>query len=289
MHIFTMGAVASALSLIVGILMIRTGNQLVSSDEPAEEAKEDAKLEHKRPWQTFKEVIKEPTLWRLIVLIALILGVRAIYVYNGILMPKYWERTIGEDAQIGVLNTINPIGIAIGLILFIPIANRFNVFNMLVYGAMLSCFSLLPMALPWEWYGLGIAKTHYVMAILCMVILTIGEIIWSPKLNEYTAAIAPKGQEGIYLGLSLLPWFLAKTVASYFSGDMLDRWSPEKVSVNGANIPLQQAMMNGQISYWDTPAAMWLWLCVYAFGGCVLALLLRGWLTKGAHWKVDHK
>ncbi len=157
---------------------------------------------------------------------------------------------------------------------------------MLVYGAMISSLSLFPMAVPWQMYGVGIAKAHYLMAVLCMVIVTVGEVIWSPKLNEYTAAIAPKGQEGTYLGLSLLPWFLAKTVVSYFSGYMLLHWSPEKVSINGVDIPLQQAMINGQVSYWHSPAAMWLGLGVYALAGCIVAFLLRAWLTRGAHWRM---
>lgn len=126
--------------------MVRTDDQIVSPDERAEEAKTDAKVEHKKPWQTFVEVVREPAMWRLLVLIALILGVRAVYTYLYLLMPKYWERTIGPDAAIGTLNMINPIGIVIGLILFIPLTNRFNVFKMLVYGAMISSLSLFPMA-----------------------------------------------------------------------------------------------------------------------------------------------
>ena len=212
----------------------------------------------KPPGQIFREVIRDPALWRLLALIALILGVRAVYTYLYLLMPKYWLRTIGPDAAIGTLNMINPIGIVIGLILFIPITNRFNVFNMLVYGAMISSLALFPMALPWQMYGMDIAHAHYLMAILWMVFVTIGEVVWSPKLNEYTAAIAPKGQEGTYLGLSMLPWFLAKTVVSFLSGHMLARWSPESVSVNGQSVPLQQAMLNGQLDYWHSPAAMWL-------------------------------
>jgi MFS family permease len=288
-HIFSMGVVTALLSLIVGWTMVKTDDQLVAPDEPAEEAKEDAKVEHKTPWDTFMAVVREPALWRLLVLIALILGVRAVYTYLYLLMPKYWLRTMGPDAAIGTLNMINPIGIVIGLILFIPITNRFNVFKMLVYGAMISSLSLFPMAVPWQMYGMGIEKAHYVMAVLCMVIVTIGEVVWSPKLNEYTAAIAPKGQEGTYLGLSMLPWFLAKTVVSYLSGSMLQRWSPETVNVNGAAVPLQQAMIHGQVSYWNSPAAMWFWLGAYALAGCILALLLRGWLTSGAHWKVEHQ
>jgi len=106
-------------------------------------------------------------------------------------------------------------------------------------------------------------------------------VLWSPKLYEYTALLAPKGQEGTYLGLSMIPWFLAKTLVAWFSGDMLTRWSPETVAVDGASVPLQQAMIDGRVGYWDSPAAMWLWLGVWAMAGCILALLLRSWLTRG--------
>jgi predicted MFS family arabinose efflux permease len=284
-HIFTMGVITAVLCLVVGLVMVRREEQLVSPDEPPDSQKAEARVEHKRPLQTLLEVIREPAVWRLLVLIALILGVRAVYTYLYLLMPKYWLRTIGPDAAIGTLNVINPIGIVIGLILFIPITNKFRVFNMLVYGAMISAFALFPMAVPWRLYSSDIAYAHYIMAVLCMVIVTVGEVVWSPKLNEYTAAIAPKGQEGTYLGLSLIPWFLAKTLVSAFSGYMLEYWSPEFVVIDGAKVPLQQAMLQDRLPYTHSPAAMWLILGLYALGGCIIAVLLRGWLTRGAHWK----
>ena len=284
-HIFTMGVVTALLCLVVGMTLIKREDQLVGPGEPPETKPDEANVKHRPPWQAIREVIQEPTLWRLLVLVALILGVRAVYAYMYLLMPKYWLRTIGEGAAFGTLNAINPIGIVIGLILIIPIANKLNVFSMLVYGAMVSSFALFPLALPWQWYSADIGAAHYWMALVCMVILTLGEVLWSPKLYEFTAAIAPKGQEGTYLGLSLLPWFLAKTLVSAFSGHMLARWSPETVQVNGAAIPLRQAMINDQVPFWHSPAAMWLVLGLYALVGCIIASFLRGWLTRGAHWK----
>lgn len=286
-HIFSAGVVLAALCMVAGWALVRREEQLVSPEAPPECRDEEARVEHKRPWETLREVVREPAMWRLLVLITLILGVRAVYAYLYLLMPKYWLRTIGPDAAIGVLNMINPIGIVIGLILFIPITNKFNVFKMLVYGAMISALALFPLAMPWTWFSADIARAHYTMAILCMVIVTVGEVIWSPKLNEYTAAIAPKGQEGTYLGLSLIPWFLAKTLVSLLSGHMLERWSPETVTVDGVAVPLQQAMIQHQIGYWQSPAAMWLILGGYALVGCVVAALLQGWLTRGARWKVE--
>lgn len=282
-HIFTMGVVTAVLCLIVGKLMVKTEDQLVDPNEPVDEQAEDRVVEHKTPLQIAKSMIHEPALWRLLVVIALIVGVRAVYVYLYLLMPKYWLRTIGPDAAFGTLNAINPIGIVIGLILFIPFANKFPVFKMLVYGAMISSLALLPMALPWTIYGLPIGEAHYVMAVLCMVILTLGEVIWSPKLNEYTAAIAPKGQEGTYLGLSMVPWFLAKTLVSVFSGYLLEHWSPETVKINGVSTPLQTAMVNHELSYWHRPEAMWLILGAFALAGCIVAALLEKWLTQGVH------
>lgn len=289
-HIFTMGVGLALLCLVVGEWMIRNEAQLESAEEAEERSKETPELPKAKrsPFKIIAEVVTEPAFARLMVLIALTLGVRAVYAYLYLLMPKYWERTIGADAAIGALNMINPIGIVIGLILFIPIANRFNVFSMLVYGAIVSALSLLPLALPWQMFGADISHAHYVMAIVCMVVLTIGEVLWSPKLYEFTAAIAPKGQEGTYLGLSMIPWFLAKTLASLFSGHMLSKWSPEQVSIDGVSMPLKEAMVAGTLPYWQTPAAMWLILGVIAIVGCLIALSLRGWLTAGADWNRKH-
>jgi predicted MFS family arabinose efflux permease len=280
-HIFTLGVITAALCLVAGRLLVRSEEQLVGGD-PAEAAPEEKKVSRANPFKIWREILREPTLWRLLVLIALIVGVRAVYSYLYLLMPKYWLRTIGPDAAIGTLNAINPIGIVIGLVLFIPLANKYRVFRMLVYGAMISSVALFPMAVPWTAYGLDIGRAHYLMALLCMVLVTIGEVVWSPKLYEYTAAIAPKGQEGTYLGLSLVPWFLAKTGVSALSGHLLDRWSPEKVTVDGAAVPLQEAMIKGQLGYWDRPEAMWLLLGAYALAGCIIAALLEKWLTQGA-------
>ncbi len=281
-HIFTLGVICAVLCLITGKLLIKTEDQLVSPDDPPEAQTEEKTVARKNPLQIWREMIREPALWRLLVLIGLIVGVRAVYVYLYLLMPKYWLRTIGPDAAIGTLNAINPIGIVLGLILFIPFTNKFGVFRMLVYGAMISSVALLPMALPWTVYGMEIGQAHYVMALLCMVLVTVGEVVWSPKLYEYTAAIAPKGQEGTYLGLSLVPWFLAKTLVSAFSGHLLEHWSPETVTLHGVVTPLKQAMITHQLDYWHRPEAMWMLLGSYALVGCIIAAFMEKWLTQGA-------
>jgi MFS family permease len=73
----------------------------------------------------------------------------------------------------------------------------------------------------------GSVNPYYVMIFLFIGLLSVGESIYSPRLYEYAAAIAPKGQEGSYMSLSYLPFFLAKLPVAMFSGVLLARFCPE--------------------------------------------------------------
>lgn len=243
-YIFVSGVILAGLCIVIAMLMVRREDQLLSPEEAKKKADEDAangelggaKVEKKTPFQIAREVLRESAFWKLLVLIALLLGVRAVFTYMYLLMPKYWIRTIGPDVAMGTLQAVNPFLIVIGLILFIPLANKFNIFKMLVYGSMISAVSLFPLAMSWKVFSADIATAHYIMALVFLVMLTLGEIIWSPKLSEYTAAIAPPGQEGTYLGLTMVPWFLAKTVVSLLSGHMLEKWCPETVKYSATEL-----------------------------------------------------
>lgn len=284
--IFLFGAVAALLAL-AGALAVTRETQV--GEDPSETTPEAPK---KGAWESFLLMVEEPAFWRFTALIALLLGVRAVFSYMYLLMPIYWVRVIeevtGEPTNQGLLQALNPILIATGLILFIPFANRFNVFKMLVFGAMISSLSLLAMTLPWATYTplarlLGLipqetpawvmAQSYFVMSAVMLSLLSIGEVIWSPKLTEYTAAIAPEGQEGAYLGLSGMPWFVASLAVSSMSGKMLQTWVPEGIGAR---------LLAGEVPFWERPEAMWLILFIWAFSGPLIALTLRGWLTKGA-------
>jgi MFS family permease len=85
-HIFTLGVICAALCLLCGELTIRREEQLRGPDEEPE-AKE-AKQEKKPPLKILVDVVQQPAFFRLMVLIALVLGVRAVYTYMYLLMPK---------------------------------------------------------------------------------------------------------------------------------------------------------------------------------------------------------
>ncbi|MBP7937470.1 MAG: MFS transporter [Phycisphaerae bacterium] len=73
----------------------------------------------------------------------------------------------------------------------------------------------------------GSVNPYYVAIVLFVILLSVGEAFFSPRLYEYAAAIAPKGQEASYMSMSLLPFFLAKLFVGMFSGILLEAYCPE--------------------------------------------------------------
>ena len=270
--IINIGVGGAVLCTLLTLLFIRNELQAHAPGEVPEAKEHDA--ERKLPWQILREVVSQSAFWRFIVLVSCVIGVRAVFLYMALLSPKYWLRVIGEDAPMGLFQAINPVLIVVGLILFIPIANKFNIYKMLVFGGMISSVSLFALVVPWRWFGNDIVTAYTTMTVLQLIILSIGEIIWSPKLQEYTAAVAPPGQEGSYLGMSLLPYFIAKTFIGLFSGHMLQRFCPEGI---------QPQIVAGTLPFAQSPEAMWLILSLFALAGLAVAMLFKGWLTRGVN------
>ena len=316
-HIMTFGAFTAVLTIVITLLTIRNTDQLYSpGEEPEVEEKKEEKPKRSMI-EIARQVFSDGVFWRFVTLITLLLGVRAVFLYISLLHPKFWLRVIGEDAKIGALQAFNPILVIIGLIVLIPILEKFNVYKMLVGGAFISSLSMFVCAIPntpgtdsfiHSLYGalpgflrdfvtsfVGNPLTNentivyytYFMAFIFLFILTIGELIWSPRLQEYTAAIAPEGQEGTYLGMSILPYFLAKMGISACSGLMLARWCPQPPADD--KLFLQRQLAEFKVDYVDSPYMMFLILGCVAMAGTILALVFKGWFTKGANFdKAKH-
>ncbi len=284
-HVFTFGVGASLLCLALTFFTIKNTEQLRSPDEePEPEPEPDAAKDKRNPLTILRDVASEKVFWRFVLLISLLLGVRAVFLYLGLLHPKFWYRVIGPDAQVGALQAFNPVLVIFGLILFIPVLNRFNVYKMLVFGALITSLSMFIIAIP-PTSGVDVATWTYGTTIAFLLFLTIGELIWSPRLSEYTAAIAPEGQEGTYLGLSMVPYFLAKLVVSGLSGAMLNRWCPAPPESNP--LQLQEQIASGDLAFVDSPYMMFTILGAVALAGTLLAIVGRRFFTEGTAMGAD--
>ena len=193
----------------------------------------------------FSGLFRQAGVYRLLAFLILIAFLKLIFMQMYYVYPKFGIRELGDGAPVGRLWAIN----SILIILLVPVVGaltqRIPAYRMVTLGGVISAASVFIMALPTAWFeplanglvgdwlghgylGLrGSVHPYYVMIALFVVVLSVGEAFYSPRVYEYAAAIAPKGQEASYAALSYVPFLLAKLLIGTFSGMLLARYCPE--------------------------------------------------------------
>ncbi len=193
----------------------------------------------------FKSLWQRPEFYSFLVFMTIVVGVRMIFYHLAFTFPKYGIREVGSGAPFahlsGMLNSLL-------IVVLVPICGvltqRIAAYRMVTVGSLISALSVFFIALPPAWFKpladgwLGDLIVHqwlevpgpvnplYVSIFFFVVMLSVGEALWSPRLYEYAAAIAPKGHEASYMALSLLPMFIAKFAVGGISGWMLSVFCP---------------------------------------------------------------
>jgi len=193
----------------------------------------------------FAGLWRQPGFYKFLLFLTLAAFVRLIFYQLDFTYPKFGIRELGPGAPIAHVIGINSILILFLVPLVGALSQKVAAYRMVSIGSAIAASSVFIMAMPPVWFEglahgffgrwigqhyLGLAgpiHPYYVMTLLFVVLLSVGESIYSPRLYEYAAAIAPKGQEGSYMALSYLPYFLAKLGVGMFSGVMLAKFCPE--------------------------------------------------------------
>lgn len=193
----------------------------------------------------FRGLLGQPGFYRLLAFLLLIAFLKLIFMQMDYVFPKFGIRELGEGAPVGRLVAINNYLIILLVPLIGALTQRFPAYRMVILGGLISAASVFIMALPTAWFqpladgapgrwfaqhylGLaGAVHPYYVMIVLFVVVLSFGEAFYSPRVYEYAAAIAPRGQEASYAALSYVPFLLAKLLIGTFSGTLLARYCPE--------------------------------------------------------------
>jgi MFS family permease len=192
----------------------------------------------------FQRLIGQSGFYRLLVFFLFIGFLKAIFLQMDYVFPKFGIRELGVDAPVGKLSAIN----AIVIILLVPIVGaltqKFAAYRMVVIGGAICTAGVFIMALPTEWFqpaansllghwlGYGYLGLHgsihpyYIMAALYLIAFSIGEAFYSPRVYEYAAAIAPRGQEASYGSLAYLPFLVGKLLVGA-GGWLLAAFCPE--------------------------------------------------------------
>lgn len=201
-------------------------------------------------YKTFLELVHYKTFWRFMVFISLLVGVKLAFYHMHVTFPPYLVRTLGEGAKFGnVWGFLNPLLILVFVPIFGITNQKFTTYRIIFIGTCFSSFSIFLLALPFSiyepfvstdigkliWYywldlpidTAPIILASYIGITVFVVFFSIGEALWSPKVYEYVAEIAPAGKTASYMSLSILPYFIAKFIAGSMSGILLELWCPE--------------------------------------------------------------
>ncbi len=268
----------------------KAGNMVVSIMKTIEESFANAA-------KIFVDVAKQPAFWKFMALLAILLGVNYVFYHFHYTFPKYGIRVLGEGAKIGnIYGVLNPVIIVFFVPLIAWLTRKWSSYKMITIGSMISAASVFFVVLPDSFYApiadtvagrliwqewLGVAEgtsisTISVYLALCFFVIffTVGEAIWSPRLMEYTAKIAPKGQEGSYLSLSLLPKFISQPLVGVMSGYLLQVYTPATEVINEAGVKSQVVGDTSQ------HYMIWIWVGAVAvispIGMIIFGKFLRG-------------
>lgn len=193
----------------------------------------------------FRRLVGQPGFYRLLGFFLFIGFLKAIFLQLDYVFPKFGIRELGVNAPVGKIAAIN----SIVIILLVPIVGaltqKFAAYRMVVFGGAICAAGVYIMALPTEWFQsaansgpgqwlghsyLGVQGSihpYYVMAALYLIVFSIGEAFYSPRVYEYAAAIAPKGQEASYGSLAYLPFLVGKLLVGT-GGWLLAAFCPER-------------------------------------------------------------
>jgi MFS family permease len=226
--LFLSGACTTVISLLTSLIFINNNLEKEQQVERNEEQQglisdNDAnglvvpKKKIVGPFDIIKEVTSQKSFWKFVCMIILLMGVRIVYRHLDATFPKYMIREFGKNVMYGSIIAINPFLIVILIPIFAPLSYQFSAYAQITFGAFIT--SLSPFFLL---YGPQIWS-----CVMFVVILSIGEALWSPRLYEYTIFITEKGREGIYMALASSPMFIATLVTGATSGLFLEKFCPE--------------------------------------------------------------
>jgi MFS family permease len=192
----------------------------------------------------FKGLLEQSGFYRLLGFLMLIGFLKVIVMQMDYVFPKFGIRELGDGAPVGQLTNINYILIIFLVPLIGALTQKFSASRMVVIGGIICAGSVFIMTLPPAWFasaanglpgrlighaylGLkGAVHPYYVMIAIYIAIFSFGEAFYSPRVYEYAAAIAPKGQEASYGALSYIPLLLGKLLVGP-GGWLLAAYCPE--------------------------------------------------------------
>ena len=163
-----------------------------------------------------RELCASRVFWQFLAMGLFTVNLKQVFRHLDATFPKFAVRAFGCDAPFGLIYAVNPAMIIVGVPTVAAATVHKKHFDMIFAGAWVS--AIAP-------FFLAFSQT-YLGALAFVVVLSLGEMAWSPRWYDYTMACAPEGKEGVFGALALAPLFLAKLPTGVLGGVLLRDYCP---------------------------------------------------------------
>lgn len=131
-------------------------------------------------------------------------------VYN--VLPLYLQKVVELDPAVDIVTMANPFVIVFFQLLITKKFGKLKPIRSIIVGTVIIGLSMMINLIPifssggvrslalWEWVPMGT-----IFITLTVGLIAFGELFTSARTYEYIGALAPKGQEGLFLGYANLP------------------------------------------------------------------------------------
>ena len=189
--------------------------------------------------------------------IFVLIPVQTLFAHNWLTLPYYLDRAFSGGMvsdNFEFFSNLNPIMIFFLAPIVAGLTARANVYKMMIIGT-------LVMAMPTFLLTFG---PNLYLFLTYVLLMSVGEAMWQPRFLQWIAEIAPKGKEGMYMGIGQFPWFLTKMITGLYSGFFVAKYLPRPES--GLEI---------------NSGFMWFIYALIAMVSPVALILARKWMLAG--------
>jgi dipeptide/tripeptide permease len=159
-------------------------------------------------WRNFLMVLGNP---QFMIFLLIFSGYWIVYWQEFIVLPIYIHDYVNAGTDTELMLVTGPLTVIALQLLMSFLMKGVAAFKAITLGTLVS-------ALAWV---ILIAHPSAAMAVVTLFVVSLGEIIQSPRYYEYISRLAPAGQQGTYMGFAFLPIGIGSLIAGPLGGILL--------------------------------------------------------------------
>jgi len=144
------------------------------------------------------------------------------FIYNQVynVLPLYLKKVVDLDPPVDLITMANPFTIVFFQLLITKLFGKWQPIRSIIWGIVIIGLAMVINLVPIFYLGIrypsigGLLPLGAAFITLTVALIAFGELFTSARTYEYIGALAPKGEEGLFLGYANLPM----AIGSFFGG-----------------------------------------------------------------------